>query len=1041
MSRLAQLALAGALCPLSTAHAAPPIKDADGGFSLHAWFSREEVENLGIDDADEGAFCALMQDASNRLYLSSEGGHYIKNATFMVGENQPGIRFFAGPNGKGIANFHGRLAMPLSPDTIFEADLQTFHHELGHYLYGFADEYLRIENSGFGFCEDYDSTGTIETYGCTSVPSSTCESGAACIVPNMCDGGTHHGQICTPEFANTALYVNDQDCAGSGGTCLPADLCLFGSDAKASCATHADCAGTNACSAELESQVAVDVPVGLDSCLMAAQFDESRWCSDTHHQHTMGPNSTFPNGFSLDQSFMIDGLVEDAALSLSDASDYSCWHIAEHRYADLHFPGDYSDEADLGSPPPMESCVWAVDPIDPDGSTAILIDTSGSMAHNDAYVFAADGASFFYDEASPNLNQGYLGLYGFDTNFIERPYPIDMDALDTYMEVERNTHMCNALEDAGQILSSQGLTDRKIIILTDGKDTTPAGTCDPIQVAADLCNDQGISVHALAYGAADVATTQAMTHAGCGVSKLVGKDTPGMSRVHALQLGFARMSAAVRSEIELLYERQDVQVGPRGDIVSKSLVVPELAGDLTLTWMGDDPTYEPVFNQSTFTVTTPTGTVHTVSGDTAADRARYRSITFDDPEPGEWTMTIDGTTATLYGIDVEVGWFATMDAPSLNAEAWVLEPTGVVGQYTTILASVSRDHEPLTGLIADAEVYIEGIRLPLPLYDDGQHGDLALGDGVYGARFMPGEEGAHGVDVTFSVLSGETRGVATKLPIDEDFELRADTAFQAAAVEPVVGLGSHGVPLELPYLYQGSTVTGLHSGIWGVPLSPADITLSLGPGIDIQNVAIDCVSCGLNDRQEYEFFFDAVVAPDAELGLRDLVVQSGTSWYRLEDATTVLPTFGSGKLVITEVMPQPSARRPTQWFEVHNPSDRQVDLEGVVVENRAGESFTIAAPTPVPAEGFVQIVLDDLELDADDDSIGLRSDGELVDVVGYNVTKSPMGYGVSMNLDPDHYDATDNDDTESWCASVDVFDAYGQLGTPGGENTPCGPSK
>ena len=50
----------------------------------------------------------------------------------------------------------------------------------------------------------------------------------------------------------------------------------------------------------------------------------------------------------------------------------------------------------------------------------------------------------------------------------------------------------------------------------------------------------------------------------------------------------------------------------------------------------------------------------------------------------------------------------------------------------------------------------------------------------------------------------------------------------------------------------------------------------------------------------------------------------------------------------------------------------------------------------------------------------------------------PFADGVSAQLDPDSYNATDNDTPANWCAGTDVY-STGNSGTPGDVNDECPP--
>jgi hypothetical protein len=1038
------------LLPESALAALPP-KDASGGISLNAWFSPEDYASLGVQPANEVDYCALFQSASDKLWVSTEGQHYIKQATFMLGELQPGVRLSDG-TGRAIAQHGNWIKLPHQLPLELEPQAMTLNHEMGHYFYGLIDEYVEVGTSSAGYCVDEDY-GDLVVSGCVSFPESSCASGAQCAVLDSCMGGPHDGMLCdynpAPVPANY-LVVDREDCEGAGGSCLDpgSGVCMMGPDFGSPCEEHDDCTDTSyACSAQIRDEtLAIDDPAD-ESCLMANP-GEPRWCGD-NHRHSV----TFSNALTLDMSRGILPYVVDGLFAQPD--DYTCWDVAQHHFPDLSWSGTYTAEVELGLPPALD-CQWAIDELDLEGSTALVVDTSGSMLYEDAWSYAIDGAEFLNMRALQEAPGSNVGLYHFDSGFQVLPHDslslemgpvqdlgdgIDRDAMAAYMDPNRKTHICEALQDAAAELEGVPVTDRKIVLLTDGQDTSP-GECDPVAVAADLCAD-GISVHALAYGAADVATTREMTEAGCGGMKFAPPGFLGLSGAHSLQMGWARIGSLVDGELELLYKREEMVVGYFGDIVDKTVEVPEGADKLVLTWMGSHEAWlgVPLFNQADYTVTSPSGVITAVAGGQAPDRARYRTLEIADPEPGTWRMTVDGTGPVLTAqIPIEVGWLATISAPGLTAEAWTLQSRGLLGQPQRVLASAGMLDEPLTGLQVSADLVRDDDRWSVDLYDDGMHGDGAHADGVYGGSFVPLLEGPYAVEVTFAALAGTSRTVPSRHAAESDFVLRADTAFQVLPGQPLQGRDVNGAPIVLPDLYQGGTYTHLRTNIVGVPLSAANTALSLGQGVEIANLEIDCLTCGTSDLHHYELYFDAVLDSDAALGLRDLVVQVGGNQYVLQDATEVIAApkpavFAAGSLVLSEVMTAPDV--PGEWFEIYNPSRGSVDLYGLEIRDGSRAVVRVGQPLVVPGQGYallseeaiagVDHVYRGLVLDATD-SLELRSDGRVVDTVSWDRT-FPVVTGSSMSLDPSKLDASSNDRASSWCAAPG--------GTPGAPNGTC----
>ncbi|HHO50831.1 MAG TPA: lamin tail domain-containing protein, partial [Deltaproteobacteria bacterium] len=182
--------------------------------------------------------------------------------------------------------------------------------------------------------------------------------------------------------------------------------------------------------------------------------------------------------------------------------------------------------------------------------------------------------------------------------------------------------------------------------------------------------------------------------------------------------------------------------------------------------------------------------------------------------------------------------------------------------------------------------------------------------------------------------------------------------------------------------------------------------------------------------------------------------------------TNVLPTGDTGlvlqaaglqpgDLVINEIIQNPAAVADGngEWFEVYNASGQTVDLEGLIVRDDGGESFTVTGPLLTPAGGYLVfgvnsnlatnggVVVDydynGMFLSNADDEIVLEAPGGVViDAVAYDGVTWIDPTGASMSLDPGHRDAISNDNSTYWCEATTPF-GDGDLGTPGAANDAC----
>jgi uncharacterized protein len=182
----------------------------------------------------------------------------------------------------------------------------------------------------------------------------------------------------------------------------------------------------------------------------------------------------------------------------------------------------------------------------------------------------------------------------------------------------------------------------------------------------------------------------------------------------------------------------------------------------------------------------------------------------------------------------------------------------------------------------------------------------------------------------------------------------------------------------------------------------------------------------------------------------------------------------AGQLVITEIMFDSTAIPDDcgEWIEVHNPSmDVTYDLNGCVLRADVSETFLFTEPIPIPPGGFVALsnfdasfsdcatwqALVGLDLFTafyrgikfgnqveDMEWVEILCGGTSIDTVRYqdfgNNAYLGTFKGYAMNLDPDHWNAVDNDQASSWCHAVNIFRGGGgdaDYGTPGAPNPAC----
>ncbi len=160
-----------------------------------------------------------------------------------------------------------------------------------------------------------------------------------------------------------------------------------------------------------------------------------------------------------------------------------------------------------------------------------------------------------------------------------------------------------------------------------------------------------------------------------------------------------------------------------------------------------------------------------------------------------------------------------------------------------------------------------------------------------------------------------------------------------------------------------------------------------------------------------------------------------------------IESLSVGGLVITEIMQNPLALADGdgEWFEIHNPGARAVDLEGLVIDGWGLDNHSVSGGLIIEAGGY--LVLGNHSAAYVDYDYGhdvwlwngsyvlrLMAGSLVIDHVFWdNGATFPDPDGAAMSLDPASTSAVANNDGSNW---FEAYDAYttGDLGTPGQEN-------
>jgi hypothetical protein len=171
---------------------------------------------------------------------------------------------------------------------------------------------------------------------------------------------------------------------------------------------------------------------------------------------------------------------------------------------------------------------------------------------------------------------------------------------------------------------------------------------------------------------------------------------------------------------------------------------------------------------------------------------------------------------------------------------------------------------------------------------------------------------------------------------------------------------------------------------------------------------------------------------------------------------------GEGDLLVTEFHADPSAAADArgEFVEIWNATALDLSLEDHTLEDYDYDCVDLSGLT-IPAGGYVVICVEgdsaanggittcdviatwDTGYTAGCNQLALSNSGDEIAIVNPAGTTDAVVYtsgwvdtGKSTALDPDRYDATDNDSAGSWCAATSTLSG-GDEATPGADNDGC----
>lgn len=171
--------------------------------------------------------------------------------------------------------------------------------------------------------------------------------------------------------------------------------------------------------------------------------------------------------------------------------------------------------------------------------------------------------------------------------------------------------------------------------------------------------------------------------------------------------------------------------------------------------------------------------------------------------------------------------------------------------------------------------------------------------------------------------------------------------------------------------------------------------------------------------------------------------------------TLTISEIVAGDLVITEVMVNPLMADDArgEYFEIHNDAGVDINLNGLVLQDKDTDSYTISTDTLSYANEVILLGPKDTastngglpKLDVvytrsvfrfdNSDEIYLWNGVEYIDQIRWTSTVVPSE-GYSWSLDHDKWTASENNSTLNWCAALSTY-GKGDYGTPQAANDDC----
>ena len=593
------------------------------------------------------------------------------------------------------------------------------------------------------------------------------------------------------------------------------------------------------------------------------------------------------------------------------------WSLLPERHVDLAGAHEEGAFPSPGAAPPVEIVFQENADDTPPPGRVLLLDRSGSMSlvtnGVQAVQFVQEAGMFLYHSSDP-VDRVATYLYN---ETVEELFPYELyDSTNelpfaSFRNASGLTNIAGALEAAIDALILEhgegGVPGSEIFLLSDGIQTTGASLETQVSRAAE----RGIRIHTFSFGGADTETMASISTSTGGSTAPLSEQQDGaeLKTVMMEQMEEMRGRTAVafyRGVIADDTVKRDPSDGT--EFIEGSFELP--IGSRDLHFYASSPSGN-VSTDLRVELVDPLGAAfNSGAANNVAKLGRFAGVKIPKPESGTWTYRLRSFGATFPSYPLDFSAYALKR--DLDTKVEFLR---IAGSDTFSVKATAFDRYPLSGIEADAQLYLGGTQIgTLSLADDGSAGgDAVADDGIYSGTLDLSSprpalveslllSGANRLraNVKFRVLAnsavpaGQAHYETGSAPsyIAQDYAANGGGSFNAWGSAFTSFLSQdQGTPRIVVSLPKGQVVergasTSFTVNIYEARPLASQVRFSAGQGTSVNVTEIPWNSASSIGRS---YKIDVGIDPVATLGVRDFAVQFGKETLRDQNAIEVIP--------------------------------------------------------------------------------------------------------------------------------------------------------